>query len=69
MNDGRRAGLYRPALFLIAAAAIACAAACYSSNYRKELAANTDLISELADKLADYSSAGFMIENRQVSSE
>lgn len=69
MNDGKRAGLYRPALFLIAGAAILFAAACYSSNYGKELAANTDLISELADKLADYCSAGFMIDNRQVSSE
>lgn len=69
MNDRKRAGLSRPALFLLAAAAIVCAAACYSSNYRKELAANTDLISELADKLADYCNAGFIIENRQVSSE
>ncbi len=69
MNDGMRAGLSRPAIFLLAAAAILSAAACYSSNYRKELAANTDLISELADKLADYCTAGFIIENRQVSSE
>jgi hypothetical protein len=67
--EGQRAGFCRPALFLIAGAAIFCAAACYSSNYRKELAANTDLISELADKLADYCTTGFMIDDRQVSSE
>jgi hypothetical protein len=69
MNDRKRAGLIRPAFFLLAGAAMLCAAACYSSNYGKELAANTDLISQLADKLADYCRAGFAIDNRQVSSE
>ncbi|HUY27005.1 MAG TPA: hypothetical protein VMV27_06255 [Candidatus Binataceae bacterium] len=67
--EGKRAGRIRPALVLLAGAAIVCATACYSSNYRKELAANTDLISELADKLADYCQAGFTIDKRQVSSE
>ncbi|MGH7780307.1 MAG: hypothetical protein ACREQR_10820 [Candidatus Binataceae bacterium] len=69
MNDAKRAGLFRPALFFLAAAATLCAAACYSSNYRKELGASTDLISELSDKLADYCHADFLIDNRPVSSE
>ncbi len=69
MNERKRAGLIRPALFFFAGAAILCAAACYSSSYRKELGANTDLISELSDKLADYCRADFAIDNRQVSSE
>jgi len=67
--EGQRAGGIRPAFFLLACAAILCVAACYSSNYRKELAANTDLIAQLADKLADYCSAGFAIDKRQISSE
>ncbi|MHB8381540.1 MAG: hypothetical protein ACYDC3_04260 [Candidatus Binataceae bacterium] len=67
--EGQRAGRIRPALLLLAGAAMLCVAGCYSSNYRKELAANTDLIAQLADKLADYCRAGFTVGNRPVSSE
>ncbi len=63
-----RAGLLRPALFAAMVGAL-CAPGCYSSNYRRELGANVSLVAELADKLADYCRAGFMIEGRAVSSE
>jgi len=33
------------------------------------MTANTELIAELADKLADYCEAGFMVDGRAVSSE
>ena len=45
------------------------AASCYTSSYQREMAANTDLIAELANKLGDYCQAGFMVGDRQVSSE
>jgi hypothetical protein len=69
MTDRTRAGTVRPAILLIFAAALLVTAGCYSSSYREEVAANTDLIAQLADKLADYCRAGFTIDNRPVSSE
>jgi hypothetical protein len=62
-----RAGAGRSAL--IAGLLCALAAACYSTSYRKELAANTALLAELADKLNDYCQANFMLGPRPVSSE
>jgi len=53
----------------IAIAAVLCLAACYSTSYRKEAAANVALLSELADKLNDYCQAGFVVGDRPVSSE
>jgi hypothetical protein len=65
-----RAGdLRRPVLVLILAAAAMVGASCYSTSYSKEVAANTDLIAGLADKLADYCKAGFVVDDRQISSE
>ncbi|HTY54643.1 MAG TPA: hypothetical protein VMB26_05570, partial [Candidatus Binataceae bacterium] len=43
--------------------------ACYSSSYRKGIEANVTLISDLADKLADYCRSDFMLDRRPVSSE
>ncbi len=54
---------------MIAAAAILTAAACYSSSYARETAANVALIVGLSDKLADYCGAGFVVGGRPVSSE
>jgi len=68
MTATTRAGaVCRPVFYLLFATILA--ASCYSSSYRKEMAANTDLIAELADKLGDYCQAGFMVNDRQVSSE
>jgi hypothetical protein len=50
-------------------AAAICAAACYSSNYRRETEASVSLIVEQSDKLADYCRAGFIVGNRPLSSE
>ena len=70
MSETTRAGtICRPAFYLLLAMGLLLAAACYSSSYRKETAANTDLIAELADKLGDYCQAGFTLGDRQVSSE
>jgi hypothetical protein len=70
MNDSTRAGaLGRPVFYLMLAAMLALAAACYSASYRKEMAAAVDLLSGLAEKLADYSSAGFKVGDRKISSE
>ncbi len=56
-------------LTLVAVSAAPTISSCYSSNYQREITANVALISDLADKLADYSSAGFVLGGRQVSSE
>ena len=64
----RRAGHRRPVFFL-ALAAIVAAAACYSSDYGRTMAANVALLSDLSDKLADYCRSDFMIDDRQISSE
>ena len=70
MTDGTRAGaLGRPAFYLMLAGTLALVAACYSAGYRKEMSATVDLLSGRAEKLADYSSAGFKVGDRQVSSE
>ncbi len=70
MTDKTRAGDWRlPAFVLMLAACAAIAASCYSSSYQREMAANVDLISGLADKLADYCKAGFTVDDRQISSE
>jgi len=61
-----RTGLVRSALPILALIAIA---SCYSSSYRKGLAANVALISDLTDKLTDYCRSGFMLNGRAVSSE
>jgi hypothetical protein len=64
----RRAGHRRPVFFL-ALAALAFAGACYSSDYRRTMAANVALLSDLSDKLADYCRSDFKIDNRELSSE
>ncbi len=64
-----RAGFNRPALLAAAFCALAAASSCYSTSYRKQLAVNTALLSELADKLNDYCRADFGLDGRQVSSE
>ena len=70
MTDNTRAGaLGRPVFYLMLAGTLTLVAACYSASYRKEMAAAVDLLSGLAEKLTDYSSAGFKIGDRQVSSE
>ena len=63
-----RAGHRRPVFFL-ALAALAVAAACYSSDYRRSTAANVALLSDLSDKLADYCRSDFKLDDRQLSSE
>jgi hypothetical protein len=67
LQQPTRAGIRRPALFALTLCVLA--AACYSSSYRKEIAANTALLSDLSDKLNDYCTAGFALSGRQVSSE
>ena len=47
-----RAGHCRPVFFL-ALAALAAAAACYSSDYRRTMKANVSLLSDLSDKLIE----------------
>ena len=70
MTETTRAGTFcRPAFYLLFAMGVLLAASCYSSSYQREMAANTDLIAELADKLGDYCQAGFTVDDRQVSSE
>ena len=44
-------------------------AACYSSSYRRELAANVALVSDLSDKLFDYCRADFVLNGTKLSSE
>ncbi|HYA34296.1 MAG TPA: hypothetical protein VEF03_01700, partial [Candidatus Binataceae bacterium] len=52
----QRAGIvYRP-VFL---AALFAFAACYSSNYEREMLASASLLDELSAKLADYCQSGF----------
>ncbi len=63
-----RAGRCWPAFFF-AIVAILCAPACYSSDYRRSTAANVALLSDMADKLADYCRADFKLDDRQLSSE
>jgi len=50
-------------------ALIALAAGCYSSNYRRGIEASVALVSDLADKLADYCQTDFKLDSRPVSSE
>ena len=70
MTETTRAGaIRRPAFYLIITLMLAVAASCYSSSYEKEVAANTDLLTSLADKLGDYCQAGFIINDRPISSE
>ncbi|HUA34381.1 MAG TPA: hypothetical protein VMA09_12300 [Candidatus Binataceae bacterium] len=63
-----RAGFGRPLFFLLLIAALA-ASACYSRDYNQAVAANVSLISDLCDKLADYSKADFMLDDHKVTSE
>jgi hypothetical protein len=69
LKSFRRAGLRRPVFFLAIAIAIVAANACYSSDYRRTMAANVSLLSDLSDKLADYSRTFFKLDDRQLSSE
>lgn len=62
-----RAGFCRLALLIVALMALA--AGCYSSNYRRGIEANVALVSDLADKLADYCRTEFKLDSRPVSSE
>ncbi|HEV2170655.1 MAG TPA: hypothetical protein VGR40_06890 [Candidatus Binatus sp.] len=48
---------------------MATAVGCYSSNYRRTMAANVSLLSDLSDKLADYCRKYFKLDDRQLSSE
>src|SRR5512137_2268421 len=68
MQTKGRAGFLLPVLFIIAAAILA-AAGCYSSNYRRGIEANVQLISDLSSKLYDYSRANFEVDGRAISSE
>lgn len=63
-----RVGWRRP-VFFFAIVAVLSAAACYSSDYRRSMAANVALLSDMADKLADYSAADFKLDGRRLSSE
>lgn len=45
------------------------AAACYSSDYARTMAANVALLSDMSDKLADYCRTDFKLDDRQLSSE
>jgi len=63
-----RAGHRRPVFFLALVALVA-AAACYSSDYRRTMAANVALLSDMSDKLADYCRSDFKLDDRQLSSE
>ena len=56
----------RSALPILALVAMA---ACYSSSYSKGVEASVALVSDLADKLADYCRSDFMLHGRPVSSE
>jgi hypothetical protein len=70
MIETTRAGIVcRPVFYLLFLIGVLLASSCYSSSYQKEMAANTDLIAGLADKLGDYCQAGFTIGDRQISSE
>ncbi|HUO05340.1 MAG TPA: hypothetical protein VMU16_09100 [Candidatus Binataceae bacterium] len=53
-------------LALISAVAVS---ACYSSDYARETAANVALLSDLADKLGDFTRSGFIIDGRALTSE
>jgi len=63
-----RAGHRRPVFFLALVALVA-VAACYSSDYRRTMAANVALLSDMSDKLADYCRSDFKLDDRQLSSE
>jgi hypothetical protein len=65
----RRAGLRRPVFFLALAIAIVVAGGCYSTDYRRTMAANVSLLSDMSDKLADYCRTYFKLDDRQLSSE
>jgi hypothetical protein len=70
MTETTRAGGFRrPVFYLILAAVLMIAASCYSTSYPKQMTANVDLMAELADKLEDYARAGFIINDRPISSE
>lgn len=62
----RRAGVCRSAAILLCLVGLA---SCYTSSYRRELAANVALISDLSDKLFDYCSADFVLNGTTLSSE
>jgi hypothetical protein len=62
-----RAGRFRPVCFL--ALALVAASACYSTDYRRTMAANVSLLSDMSDKLADYCRTFFKLDDRQLSSE
>ena len=68
-NTARAGALGRPVFYLMLAGALALVSACYSAGYRREMGAAVDLLSGLSEKLADYSSAGFRVDDRQISSE
>jgi hypothetical protein len=65
----QRAGLRRPVFFFAIAMAVAAASGCYSSDYRRTMAANVSLLSDMSDKLADYCRTYFKLDDRQLSSE
>ena len=70
MTETTRAGGFRrPVFYLMLAAILTIAASCYSTSYRKQMTANIDLLAELSDKLEDYCRAGFIINDRPISSE
>ena len=59
----------RPVILLAILAATMLVPACYSSNYRRETLASVSLVSQLSDKLADYSRANFKVDDHILSSE
>ena len=59
----------RPVFFLALTIAVAGSSGCYSSDYRRTIAANVSLLSDLSDKLADYCRTYFKLDDRQLSSE
>jgi hypothetical protein len=67
-NVQRAGARRRPAYFVMLTAAMLLAA-CYSSNYPREMRATVSLLSELSDKLADYCRADFIVERHPLSSE
>lgn len=68
MKRIERAGLGRPAFFLLLLAILA-AGSCYSRDYIQAMAANVSLLSDLCDKLADYCKSDFKLDDATVTSE
>jgi hypothetical protein len=64
-----RAGAHRRPVHFVMLIGAMMLASCYSSSYRREMRASISLVSELSDKLADYSRADFIVDRHPLSSE